>query len=47
MCERQEEMLREQMELAYFAGLSPDSFAFGLTLEQARKGQQRRLDMVL
>jgi hypothetical protein len=44
-------MLREQMELAYFAGLSPDSFAFGLTLEQARKvqrqGQQRRLDMVM
>jgi len=51
MHEREEEMRRQQLELAYGLNWSPDSFAFGLTIEQARKvqvgGQQRRLDMVL
>jgi hypothetical protein len=39
------------MELAYGTGMSLDSLALGLTLEQARKvqlaGTQRRLDMVV
>jgi ribosomal protein L13E len=51
MKEREEELLKEQMELAYGHGMSLDSMALGLTLEQARKvqlaGAQRRLDMVV
>jgi hypothetical protein len=50
MQERQDELQRQQLELAYGSNWSPDSFAFGLTVEQARKvqlgGAKNRLDMV-